>query len=416
MSKPIFTALSPNTERDDVLLAFKLLFRPWRWKNGAHLSLLKKEFQDWLSSKHVFFFESGRTSLYAILNVLDLKNDDEVLLQAYTCIAVPEPILWVGAKPVYVDCDEETFNMSVVDLEKKITAKSKVLIIQHTFGYPADLGKLLEIAKKHNLFVIEDCAHALGSTYEDKLVGTFGDASFFSFGRDKVISAVFGGVVSVKNPQIAAKIEAFWGICPLPSSGWIFHQLLHPVIMAFVKLTFNIYIGKIVQHLALRFGILSKAVYREERKGLKPPFIFKQFPNALAVLALKQFRKLDKFNQHRQEIAGIYKSDLSHLQAQKELNNSRSIYLRYTIHMLHAHKILKSAAKHKIFLGDWYTTSLAPEGVDYEKMQYTPSTCPVAEKLARETFNLPTNIQITKNEAEKIISFVKNYVTSNPNN
>jgi len=207
MTKSIFTALSPNTEVDDVLLAFKLLFSPWAWKKGDSSLCLEKIFSEWIGVNHCFTFESGRTGLYAILKSLNLSSDDEVLLQAYTCVAVVEPILWNNVKPVFVDIDSESLNTSGIDLEKKITSKSKVLIIQHTFGNPADLDELLKIAKKYNLFVIEDCAHAMGAEHKGKKVGTYGDASFFSFGRDKVISSVFGGIVMTNNETIAASLR-----------------------------------------------------------------------------------------------------------------------------------------------------------------------------------------------------------------
>ncbi len=416
MSKPIFTALSPNTERDDVWLAIKTIIKPWNWKDGNASNVLKGQFAQWLGIKNLVFFESGRTALFALLKALNLNNTDEVLLQSYTCIAVPEPVLWIGARPIYVDTDKESFTMNCDDLKKKITKNSKVLIIQHTFGHAANLDALLKIAKENNLFVIEDCAHALGSTYAGKKLGTFGDASFFSFGRDKVISSVFGSVIAIKDDEVAKKVKTFWESCPLPSAGWIFQQLIHPVLMSFIKFTYPIGLGKILQYLFLRLGVLSKAVYKEERLGLRPPFIFKKFPNALAELALNQFNKLDKFNQHRRGLAAIYKQGLPEIASQSELNHSHSIYLRYTIRMLHAHKLLRVAAKSNIYLGDWYTTGLAPVGADYIKMKYDPTSCPNAEKLATETLNLPTNIQTSQADAEKIISFVKNYVISNQNN
>src|SRR3989338_8909480 len=119
----IFTALAPNFQKDDAWLAFKLLFQPWRWKKGADLN----KFGDWI------LFDSGRTGLEAILKCAGIGAGDEVLLQAFTCVAVPNSVLWAGAKPVYVDCNEN-FTMSVEDLKKKINPRCKAIIVQHTFG------------------------------------------------------------------------------------------------------------------------------------------------------------------------------------------------------------------------------------------------------------------------------------------
>ena len=204
--KPIFTSLTPNAQAGDIFLNLFLLTSPGLWQRGKSITELEDEFRKFLGTEYVFSFDSGRTSLFSILKALHLEQGSEVLLQSYTCVAVPDPVLWAGLTPVYVDIEKETLNMSAADLEKKITFKSKVLIIQHTFGFPADIEKLIQIAKSKGLFVIEDCAHALGATYSSssspeasKPVGSFGDAAFFSFGRDKAISSTFGSVVVTKN-------------------------------------------------------------------------------------------------------------------------------------------------------------------------------------------------------------------------
>ena len=135
-SPPISTSLSPNTENDDVLLAIKLLFQPWRLKKGAAVKQLEEEFKKYLKVKYAISFNSGRSGLIAILNALNIKErDDEILLQAFTCNAAVNPILERKAKPVFVDIDD-TLNLDPEDLKKKITSKSKAVIIQHTFGWP----------------------------------------------------------------------------------------------------------------------------------------------------------------------------------------------------------------------------------------------------------------------------------------
>lgn len=410
-NKAIFTALSPNAESDDTMLALKLLFMPWTWRRGSYVQTLKKAFSGRFNFKNVFLFESGRTCLYALLSSLELNKGDEVLLQAYTCVAVPEPILWSGLRPVYVDCDEKTLNMSVDDLEKKITPLSRVLIIQHTFGNPADLYRLISVAKKHGLFVIEDCAHALGSQYHGKTVGAFGNAAFFSFGRDKVISSVFGGAVATNEDDLAAKIAGFSETCRDISYGWILRQILHPVVLGLVKSTYRLQIGKVILKAAKMTGLISKAVYKEERQGLKPAFIGSKMPNALAKMAYRQFLKLDRFNDHRRKSAQFYRDNLKNCfpRAQSETEGGKSVYLRYFFRTDNQKELLKCAAKEDIYLGDWYTSSVAPDGVDYCKIAYDPKYCPVAEKAARETVNLPTDINTGKSDAERIVVFLKKY-------
>lgn len=411
LKKPIFTALSPNAQADDIFIAMRLMFMPWRWKRGKFSALLRDTLKEYLGLKNVFLFESGRTCLYAILKSLDLKPDDEVLFQGFTCVAVPDPILWAGAKPVYVDCEEDSLNMSPADLENKIAPRSRVLIIQHTFGLPAEIDKLMEIAKRHKLFVIEDCAHALGSEYKGQKTGTFGDASFFSFGRDKVISSVFGGALATNDRHVAEKIAVFHSHCRDADAKWIFRQLLHPVLIGIVKLTYRIIVGKVILVLAKRLGLISLAVYKEEKRGGRPPFVFRKMPDALAELALNQFRKLEKFNLHRRALADQYDEGLRGLPLSPppRPHNSLSTYLRYTVRSGKAAEILKKAKEEDINLGDWYCSVLAPEGVDMEKLQYGGGTCPNAENAARVAFNLPTGVQISPKDARRIIDFLKRF-------
>src|SRR3990167_8436344 len=119
----IFTSLSPNLEKEDVLLALDYLFRPWKWVRGKQSSFLEKTFKSWLPCQYAFSFVSGRTCLYILLKSLDLKEGDEVLLQAYTCVVVPNAVIQSGAKPVYVDIEKGSFGMDPKDLERKITPK-----------------------------------------------------------------------------------------------------------------------------------------------------------------------------------------------------------------------------------------------------------------------------------------------------
>lgn len=181
MIKPISISLSPNTEKDDIQLAFRLKFQFWLWKKGKAIEELENQFKNYLGLKHAISFNSGRSSLMAILNSLNLEKGSEVLLQAFTCNAAPNPIIWNGLKPVYVDCDEETFNIDIEDLKKKITPQSKAVMVQHTFGLAAEMDKILNVCRENNLILIEDCAHSLGAEYQGKKVGTFGKAAFFSF-------------------------------------------------------------------------------------------------------------------------------------------------------------------------------------------------------------------------------------------
>ena len=416
-SKPIFTSLSPNTEKDDIVLAFKLIFQPWRWKKGDSIQKLEKEFRSYLGVNNVFVFNSGRLALLAILDSLEIGEGDEVLLQGFTCNAAINPILKSGAKPVFVDIDD-TLNLDPNDLKKKITFNSKVVMIQHSFGWPAQIDEIVKIAKENNLFLIEDCAHALGARYKEKLCGTFGDASFFSFGRDKIISSVFGGLAVANNDQLGKKIVAFQERIKYPSNPWILQQLLHPLLTNYIVMpayALSAALGRLVLGFLHIVSILSKAVYRKEKKGELVKQFPKQFPNALAVLALNQFKKLERFNKHRREIASFYQKGIEKdnfiLPFDKEKIIVDPVFIRYPVLTTNdTDHILKWARKRKIFLDDgWRKSPVVPIDTDLEKMNYQLDSCPRAEKISQSIINLPTHINISQKDAKKVINLVNEY-------
>ena len=223
--QPISISLSPNVQKDDVSLALKLIFQPWNWKRGSAIKQLESEFKKYLGVKYAFSFNSGRSAFYAILKSLELEDGNNVMLQAFTCNAVPNPILWAKLNPVYIDCGND-FNIDIESLKSKIISlNSKVLVVQHTFGLPVNMNEIMNIAKEHNITVIEDCAHALGADHNNQKLGTFGKAGFFSFSRDKVISSVYGGLAVTNDDQLAKKIEQLQKDFGQPRLLWIKHRI-----------------------------------------------------------------------------------------------------------------------------------------------------------------------------------------------
>lgn len=409
---PLFISLSPNTESDDVWLALRLLLQPWKWFSGDAREKVEQYFRNMLGVKHAFAFESGRSALYAILESLHLEKDEEVLLQAYTCVAVPNAVIWAGAKPVYVDADPATFSLSLDDLEKKITQKSRVLIVQHTFGIPALMNTIFDIAEKHDLFVIEDCAHALGAEYRGKLAGSFGHAAFFSSGRDKIVSSVFGGLLVTRSEIVAERIREHFIARANPARIWIFCVLLHPILTALFKKTYHWWgIGKVGLAAATYTRILPRAVTREEKYGGKPGFTSKKMAPVIARLLLHQLEKLERLNAHRRMLAMLYRETIRSKKIRHPpLSTVLSpVFLRYTILTSRREELRKKAKEENIFLGDWYSPAIAPAGVDYEKIQYHPVLCPNAESMAKKSLNLPTDISVSPEDARRIAELINNH-------
>ncbi len=416
MKKIIFTSLSPNAEKDDVLRALKLLVKPWVWSKGEYSEKVRNWFFEYLGYDNVFLTDSGRTGLMLALQALRIGEGDEVLVQAYTCVAVPNSVLWAKAKPIFVDIESDTLNISLDDARRKVTGKTKAIIVQHTFGNPADMEKVMEFAREYGLLVIEDCAHGLGAEFNGKTIGSFGDASIFSFGRDKVVSAVFGGAVTVKDAEVAQRLSDLYEDLPMVGDVWTIKQLLHPIIFSVAKLFYGIGpIGKIIIELSKKSGLIAKAVYPEERCAGKPSFTSHRLNNVLAGLAYFQLFKLPKFLENRRRLDALYDEELSglNLVTQKSLSGALPGYLRYFLSVADPDGLLSYAKSKGVLLGDWYRQVIAPKGVVYEKIGYEKGSCPNAEAQAERSVNLPTHIGITENDAHRITKLVKSFYDKN---
>lgn len=403
MIKLLACDLGPNIFFFDVLSSLGQLIFPSGQRSVNQLEeVFTKDFGQAVA------FNSGRSALLAILKSLNLKRGDEVLLQAYTCVAVPDAVLWADLKPVFVDIEERSLGMNPFDFKNKITKRSKVLIIQHTFGIPAKVKELLTIARKNNLVVVEDCAHALGIKYQGKLLGRFGDLAFFSFGRDKIISGVFGGMVTTKDKELVEKLRKYQQSLNLPSLGWTLIQLIYNPLIYFITRTYYLfYLGKVVHFLCLKLNLLSKAVLNMEKKGLKPPFVPKRMPSQLAQLASYQLSRLDDFNQHRLKLTQKYANQLKGLPL-KILTPNQAL-LRFIIFSPDRDQIKNFARLRGVSLDSWYDLPVAPKDTELSAIGYTLGSCPVAEKLSSLSLNLPTNPNLSMDEADYVISVIKKY-------
>jgi len=170
-------------------------------------------------------------------------------------------------------------------------------------------------------------------------------------------------------------------------------------------------LGKLFLVASQWLHVLSKAVSWQEKKGEKPDYFPKALPNALALMALNQFNKLERFNNHRQQIANYYYENLkgTKFELPAKMDDLKSVFLRFTVKHPKAHDIIYEAwHKQNILLGDWYTTPIAPFDTKLKEVKYNIGSCPNAEYLAKRTLNLPTHINLSLKDAERIVNFLKN--------
>jgi dTDP-4-amino-4,6-dideoxygalactose transaminase len=180
-----------------------------RWLTmGEMVKKLERNFANFLGVGYAFGVSSGTAALHLALRALNIETEDEVLVPSLSFVASSNAILYVGAKPVFVDITSlSDLNLLCDDLEKKITRRTKAIMVVHYGGYLADMDRIKRVAKKHNLFVIEDAAHAIGARFKSKMAGGIGDIGCFSFFSNKNMATGEGGMIVTNHAKFAEKIK-----------------------------------------------------------------------------------------------------------------------------------------------------------------------------------------------------------------
>ena len=174
----------------------------WISSKGDYVQKFEDSFKNYIGAKYSSTVVNGTCALHLALLALDIGPGDEVLLPSLTYIATANAIKYTGAKPIFIDSEKDTWQIDPEKISEKITNKTRAIICVHLYGFPSDLTKLKSICKENNLFLVEDCAEALGTKYENKFVGTFGDISAFSFYGNKTITTGEGGMVATNDKTL----------------------------------------------------------------------------------------------------------------------------------------------------------------------------------------------------------------------
>ena len=211
--KIIFPVSKPFITKKDIFAVNKTLKSGWISSSGTETKKFESEFSKFVDRKYSITVANGTAALEIAVKALGIKKDDEVLIPNFTIISNALAVIRQQAKPVLIDCDLENWNVKIEDIEKKITKKTKAIIVTHIYSFPNDMDKILKICKKHNILIIEDAAEVLGLSYKNKKCGSFGDLSTFSFYANKQVTTGEGGMISVNSEKLYKKCNSLKNLC-----------------------------------------------------------------------------------------------------------------------------------------------------------------------------------------------------------
>jgi len=372
---------------------------------NKHISLLKKEISKYLQTEEIYFHYKGRVSLYAILKAMGIGCGDEVIIPAYTCVVVANAIIYLGAKPVYVDISEKSLNFDIDLLRKSITPKTKVIICQNTYGLSGNIEEILEIAKQNNLYTIEDCTHGFGGTYNGKPNGSYCDAAFYSMQWNKPFSSGIGGFMTLNNESLKEKFleseseKAEPGLVTKTNLKLLFFTKRY-----LLNNTTYWILVKFYRWLSKNNLVTGSSSGDEISDVIMPEDFFMNYSGVQAKEGLRNIKRLPAMLNLRKQNAAKYTEFL------KE-NNKRFVaddlydnhsFLKYPVFVKDREAFLELAQKNKIELGEWFNSPIHPVQECFDKWFLNPEDFPVANEASKHVINVPTD---TKN-IDRVIKFL----------
>jgi perosamine synthetase len=350
----------------------------------------------------------GRVAMYALLKALGVGQGDEVVLQAFTCLAVPEAIMALGAKPVYVDIETEGFNMSASELNRMLTPRVRAIVVQHTFGIPADMKGILAVAQRHGLPVVEDCCHTIQSSYGGKPVGSFGVGAFYSFEWGKPIVTGIGGAALVNEPSLLERVRREYASYQEPPSGnrlrlqlqyWAHGILYRPVLFWPVRSLYH------------KLGALGAAEsnYNPVAEGNVAKDFSLRMAAELQLRLERKLTRLDRVTAHSREVTKRYKDGIHHAAIRHPALGAGvdAVFARYPLRVHDKPGVLKAARKANVELAEWYATPIHPlQPKDWRLVHYLAGSCPNVERRCAEVVTLPTHPAVARRDVVRTLRFL----------
>ncbi len=370
---------SPLIEQEEINEVVSCLKSGWLG-TGPKVTEFENNFLDYKKGNYVAALNSCTAALHLSLKTLDLKPGDEVITTAMTFCATVNAIIHSGATPVLADVEFDSMNINPTEIKNKITSNTKAILIVHFAGRPCNMDAIMDIAKEYNLKVIEDCAHAIETTYKNKNAGTFGDFGCFSFYVTKNITTGEGGMVIAREKKDIDRIKIL-GLHGMSKDAW------------------------------KRFGDEGYKHYYVVEAGFKYNMMDIQ-----AAIGIHQLKRIDSNWQKRQEIWQQYKEAFRNLPiilpADPETNTKHAYHL-FTILIdeqragISRDDFLKKINLDGIGVGVHYLS--IPEHPFYQKTyKWLPENYPNSYKIGRQTVSLPLSPKLTQEQINRVIVSVCN--------
>lgn len=197
----------------------------WISSEGPFVEKFETGLAKYVKRQHGIAVTNGTAALELAVAALGIQAGDEVIMPTFTIISCATAIIRAGAIPVLVDCRQDTWNMDVEQIEARITSRTRAIMVVHIYGLPVDIDKILELADKYNLLIIEDAAEVLGQTYKEQPCGSFGDISTFSFYPNKHVTTGEGGMVLTNDPALAERCRSLRNLCFQPHKRFVHEEM-----------------------------------------------------------------------------------------------------------------------------------------------------------------------------------------------
>ncbi len=359
-----------NSIKEEIDTAIQRVIEQEQFILGPEVNAFEEEIAAYLGVKYAVGVASGTDALQLALLACDIKPDDEVITTPFTFIATAEAITQCGARPVFVDIDPKTHSIDPAKVEPKINEKTRAILPVHLYGQPADMTPILQLAKRYNLRVIEDCAQALGAKYKDRRVGSLGNAGCLSFFPSKVLGAYGdGGMVVTNNPEVAEKIE-----------------------------------------------MLRNHGCKEKYYHLIPGFNSRLDSLQAAILRVK-LRHLDEWIVHRRQKAKLYSQLLDKIDGIEPpyvAPYSYHVFNYYTVRLRNSRgergELQKALSSKGIATAIYYPLSLHLQKV-YQPLGYKVGDFPESERAQEQVLSLPMYPEISQEQIDKIAGEIKSVIS-----